>query len=206
MKKLFGAFLGLALAANLLVAEENGWFVGGQLGYANETYKFKSTVPLSSGLADSNDDTWDKSEFDFGVLGGYKHFLTPEFGVRGYGLLKYRPNTFSAININANADAIYNFFKNEKVEVGAFGGLSLGYVYYNESFVPYGILKDERISGFDLALNLGVKTQILEKHGVEIFTRFAFLQSTYETNIDGFNFKWKLNQPYAFGVRYTYSF
>lgn len=204
MKKLFGAFLGLALAANLLVAEENGWFVGGGLGY----YQVKADLSAEVDGVNANyllDTTQETStKIGFGVLGGYKHFLTPEFGVRGYGLFNYAKHGVTpTYNINANADAIYNFFKNEKIEVGAFGGLSLGYVIYDYETSDFNT---GNVKGFDLALNLGVKTQILEKHGVEIFTRFAFLQSTYETNIDGFNFKWKLNQPYAFGVRYTYSF
>ena len=129
----------------------------------------------------------------------------------------------STLNLNANVDALYNFEQNDSFEFGVFGGLSLGYTSYkaqsvaingvNRTFFTFTYsYKDLSASGFDFGINFGLRANIAQKHGVELYSRFSLLkqkddykyaldeqQTTILTNFE-------VRQPYAVGLRYSFSF
>ena len=71
--------------------------------------------------------------------------------------------------------------------------------------------KDFKLSGFDMGVNVGVRAQIVQKHGVELYGRFAFMENKKEETLfeeaDGKTTQtFKAQQPYQVGLRYTFSF
>ena len=125
----------------------------------------------------------------------------------------------STLNLNANVDALYNFEQNDSFEFGVFGGLSLGYTSYKAQSVAIdGVIadstysyKDLSASGFDFGINFGLRSNIAQKHGVELYSRFSLLKQKddykyvrNERNAILTNFEAK--QPYAVGLRYSFSF
>ena len=126
----------------------------------------------------------------------------------------------STLNLNANVDALYNFEQNDSFEFGVFGGLSLGYTSYKAQSVAINEFnltnltysyKDLSASGFDFGINFGLRANIAQKHGVELYSRFGLLKQKddhkyaldEETAILT-NFEAK--QPYQVGLRYSFSF
>ena len=204
------------LGASSALAETDGAFVGGQLGAG--WIKLKLESKYDDGVSHIDKISESDNGFRYGFIVGYKRFFTPEFGVRYYGVIDFGGYdnitnetfntlkiTVNALNLNANADAIYNFVTNDSLDFGIFGGLSLGYTsYYGDD--GYGM------SGFDLGINFGVKAQIVQKHGIEIYSRFDLLEQKKDfifRDYDGSYTEtdtYKLQQPYAVGLRYTYSF
>ena len=126
----------------------------------------------------------------------------------------------STLNLNANVDALYNFKQNDSFEFGVFGGLSLGYTSYkaqsvaingvNRTNLTYSY-KDLSASGFDFGINFGLRANIAQKHGVELYSRFSLLKQK-----DDYKYalneqitiltKFEVRQPYAVGLRYSFSF
>lgn len=207
------ALLGISGA----VAETDGAFVGVQLGYGGA----KVTQEYSS-PTESFEDSMSGSAFRFGILGGYKQFFTENFGARYYGVVEFgtkykfdatddetgttstvKSNTY---NINVNADALYNFVSQSDLDVGVFGGLSLGYANHTlkgdggdgESLKP---------AGFDLGINFGFRANLAQQHGIELYSRFGLLEQKKEKDNDyGTKATTKAKQPYAVGLRYVFSF
>lgn len=124
----------------------------------------------------------------------------------------------STLNLNANVDALYNFEQNDSFEFGVFGGLSLGYTSYKAQSVAingvnstYYSYKDLSASGFDFGINFGLRANIAQKHGVELYSRFSLLKQKddYKYALDRRTTilsKFEVRQPYAVGLRYSFSF
>ena len=72
-------------------------------------------------------------------------------------------------------------------------------------------MPDIKPSGFDLGINFGVRTNIAQNHGIELYSRFGVLQqkkelkNTYEGGYSD-TMTYKASQPYQVGLRYTFSF
>ena len=160
---------------------------------------------------------------DFGTQS--EHKIGPSFNHYGSGASAYFNFTetikISTLNLNANVDALYNFEQNDSFEFGVFGGLSLGYTSYKaQSVAINGVnltnfaysYKDLSASGFDFGINFGLRANIAQKHGVELYSRFSLLKQKddYKYALDEAqtivltNFEAK--QPYAVGLRYSFSF
>ena len=126
----------------------------------------------------------------------------------------------STLNLNANVDALYNFKQNDSFEFGVFGGLSLGYTSYKaQSIAINGVnltnstysYKDLSASGFDFGINFGLRSNIAQKHGVELYSRFSLLKQKddYKYALNertAILTKFEAKQPYAVGLRYSFSF
>lgn len=224
------------LGASSALAETSGAFVGVQFGFGGANAK--NEVCSSAGIISiCKTDSKSASALRYGFLAGYKQFFTENFGLRYYGVVDYGAdfkidNAFygdgmviksspkiSALNLSANVDALYNFISNDSLEFGAFGGLSLAYASYKaknalidttpSSSEP--AFKDFKLSGFDVGVNVGVRAQIAQKHGVELYGRFAFMENKKEeTLFEVGDTKaiqtFKAAQPYQVGLRYTFSF
>ena len=227
------------LGASSALAETDGAFVGVQLGFggANTTNEFCSA---GGGRSACQTDSKSASALRYGFLAGYKQFFTENFGLRYYGVVDYGAdfkidNAFymgeiinfspkiSALNLSANVDALYNFVSNDSLEFGAFGGLSLAYASYKAKNALMDVtpmmtggsdkpaFKDFKLSGFDMGVNVGVRAQIAQKHGVELYGRFAFMENKKEETLfeaEGAKITqtFKAAQPYQVGLRYTFSF
>ena len=227
------------LGASSALAETSGAFVGVQFGFggANTKNEFCSS---GGGMSACQIDSKSANALRYGFLAGYKQFFTENFGLRYYGVVDYGAdfkidNAFymgkmvnfspkiSALNLSANVDALYNFISNDSLEFGAFGGLSLAYASYKAKNALMDVtpmttggsdepaFKDFKLSGFDMGVNVGVRAQIVQKHGVELYGRFAFMENKkeetlYEEALGKLTQTFKATQPYQVGLRYTFSF
>ena len=222
------------LGASSALAETDGAFVGVQFGFggAKTTNEF-----CIFGVC--NTDSKSANALRYGFLAGYKRFFTENFGLRYYGVVDYGADSkidnavtfndvpikfspkISVLNLSANVDALYNFISNDSLEFGAFGGLSLAYASYEAknalNLTPMiaghdkPAFKDFQLSRFDVGVNVGVRAQIAQKHGVELYGRFAFMENKKEETLqeeeDGkMTQTFKAAQPYQVGLRYTFSF
>ena len=228
------------LGASSALAETDGAFLGVQFGFggANTTNEFCSS---GGGRSACQTDSKSANALRYGFLAGYKQFFTENFGLRYYGVVDYGAdfkidNAFegggmviksspkiSALNLSANVDALYNFISNDSLEFGAFGGLSLAYASYKAKNALWDLtpmitmvdskpaFKDFKLSGFDMGVNIGVRAQIAQKHGVELYGRFAFMENKKEETLHEeargkATQTFKAAQPYQVGLRYTFSF
>ena len=222
------------LGASSALAETSGAFVGVQFGFggAKITNEF-----CEFGVC--NTDSKSASALRYGFLAGYKRFFTENFGLRYYGVVDYGADSkidnavtfngvmiksspkISALNLSANVDALYNFISNDSLEFGAFGGINLAYASYEAknalNLTPMiaghdkPAFKDFQLSRFDVGVNVGVRAQIAQKHGVELYGRFAFMENKkeetlFETEGAKITQTFKAAQPYQVGLRYTFSF
>lgn len=125
-----------------------------------------------------------------GFLAGYKHFFSPKFGLRFYGLFDfshYQNNDsilarkFQSYNLNFNADLLYNFYEKDGSNVGVFGGVSVGAARYMNG-------GRHLATDMDLGLNFGLRLGLNKHHSVEFFNRvggfFTNAQSYKENDLD----------------------
>ena len=214
MKKLMvSGALALALTSSAVVAEESGALVGLDLGISNAVM----TSEMANTIIEK---TTSVGNFRYGLMGGYKWFFTESFGLRTYLQVNngtsYSPTgethvSISTLNVMANVDVLYNFYTSEQSSAGLFAGLSFGYaIHYGDTVdaMTANGLKDP--SGFDMGINLGLRTIFAKHHGVEFFNRFGVVGASATTTSNNTLFsvdtKMSILQPYAFGVRYTYNF
>ena len=207
------------LGASTALAETSGVFVGLQ-GNTN----FASTINKEESENSKNKTTITQNQI--GILGGYKFFFMPEFGVRAYGVLNYQNSqnkqddsktTTNILGVNANVDALYNFISTESLDFGLFAGVSLGYASnaekteYPANDYSQGNTTKRTISGFDAGINFGLRANVAQNHGLELYSRFGLTEQKKdetEKDYDGTEYKttYKNKQPYTIGLRYTYSF
>ena len=229
------------LGASSALAETDGAFVGVQFGFggAKTTNEVCSSgAGMSVCKTDSKSASALRYGFLAGYKQFFtENFGLRYYGVVDYGadfkidnaieggggeMIKFSPK-ISALNLSANVDALYNFISNDSLEFGAFGGLSLAYASYKAKNALWDLtpmitmvdskpaFKDFKLSGFDVGVNVGVRAQIVQKHGVELYGRFAFMENKKEETLfeeeDGkMTQTFKAQQPYQVGLRYTFSF
>lgn len=127
-----------------------------------------------------------------GLLAGYKHFFSSQFGLRFYGLFDfsfyknkekafYVKDKFQSYNANINVDVLYNFYDKGNKIFGIFAGASVGGAQYMSS-------KTRLATDIDLGLNFGFRFGFDKHHSIELFNRvgglFANAQSYKENDID----------------------
>ncbi len=196
-KYIISSTLALALASSTLVAEESGAFVGVGVGYGASQVKFGSEKTDLNGIS-------------YEVIAGYKQFFTPSFGLRYYinfayadasGKVKGTSEKIkgNVMDYGVNVDALYNFITGGNTDFGAFLGLGLGANSWGGRD-----FKDSKIdkTGLNLALNVGLRTEIAKAHGIEIAARVPFIATT----LDESEPKVTASHTYNVGVRYVYSF
>ena len=215
------------LGASSALAETDGAFVGLQAGYGGLKLKMESETNAGGVVEKDPSESISAGGFRYGFVAGYKQFFTPEFGARYYASFDlgtdYKKDQTDAdgykttikvnsYNITANADALYNFISSNDLDLGAFLGLSLGYAHHTVKMEPATEgMPDIKPSGFDLGINFGLRTNIAQNHGIELYSRFGVLQQKKElkdTYEDGSSntMTYKASQPYQVGLRYTFSF
>lgn len=212
-------------------AEQNGWFVGGDLGYNG------FNIPLS--YTQTVNGAYDGGGAVFAFVGGYKQFFTPYFGLRYYGNFNLAAGAVSPkdvsigqnppfslknnrsivlVNYAANVDLLANFIvreKNQIADFGAFLGLGLGgnswggkviddfddYIAKAGAGQSVGFKATRNF--FDISLNVGLRTTIYTNHGAELSFRVPIGTDTF-LNKQGFNIVAK--NGFNMTLRYTYTF
>ena len=217
MKRLLiSSIAAMALTSSVVEAEESGVFVGLGLGFGG------NSVTMDG---DSPKETFKGSGLNYGLVAGYKQFFTDSFGLRYYANIDYNSSKIKAdgekaslnvINYGVNVDALYNFVSSDGMDFGAFLGLGLGANTWSGKAISDNKKELERFgkgdkvstTGFDLALNAGLRGVFAKQHGVEIFARVPFVATTiFDFKDDaGVNFKYTASHNYNAGVRYTFSF
>ena len=86
----------------------------------------------------------------YGIVGGYKHFFNPYFGIRAYGNFFFNQFSFQGrsanygatgtleggkqaiyqFNLSANVDVLINVIARENFNLGFFGGAGAGFQYW----------------------------------------------------------------------------
>lgn len=205
MKKIvLSSILAVALSQTYALAEESRAFVGVGVGYGGTQLKAEvtggPTYSLNGGGISAE------------VIAGYKQFFTPEFGLRYYANFAYNDSPFTengattngifVFNYGVNVDALYNFISNETLDFGVLLGLGLG-------ANTWGGIDNRKLSttGFDLGLNVGVRTSIAKHHGIEVLARVPFIATTLlNESQEGISTKLSIARQYSVGVRYIFSF
>lgn len=218
MKKLIvSGALALAFSTSAVVAEESGAFVGVDLGLANLS-KMTSESSINGTRT-----TYALGSLRYGLMGGYKWFFTENVGLRAYVALNNgtsylqdastqtpNGNQFNSMFVNANVDFLNTFYNSEQVSAGWFAGLSLGVGIHSGGIVKATTANSNlsNISGFDMGINLGLRTLFGKKHGIEFFTRFGVIGASATAEMNGVPVKIDMSttQIYNTGVRYTYNF
>ncbi|MGX2985364.1 outer membrane beta-barrel protein [Helicobacter sp. 23-1048] len=130
-------------------------------------------------------------------------------------------------NLTANAEALFNVIAGENFNLGVFGGLGIGFQYWKSDRIDsmyqfHEILKtnsnvpqqkaEDRRFGLALNWNVGVRTNILKYHSIEVgamipmFNTTIFdYQSPYQ-NAAQIIHKVDTRQSYNAFVRYTFGF
>ena len=199
------------LSATSAFAEDSGGFVGFGIGGGGTAFKVE--------VGDASEkDTY--SGLNYGFIGGYKQFFTPHLGLRYYvnvdlhhnmSKLSGQTETPEIIiaNYGVNVDFLGNFVSNETLDFGGFIGLGLGANTLagkwikdaKDSFKASGVKFTD--TGFDIALNVGLRTNIATNHGLEVVARVPFLPVTV---VNEGGVKYTLGQEYSVLARYTFSF
>lgn len=197
------------LSTSALFAEVSGGFIGIGIGGGGTAYKME-------GGDMSLKQTY--SGFNYGFVGGYKQFFNDYLGLRYYANVDLHHNMAKAgnerldiiiVNYGANVDFLGNFISNETLDFGGFVGLGIG----ANTLAGKSISEDEKnakengdkfnTTGFDIALNVGLRTNIAKNHGVEVAVRVPFLPVTFQ---EGGGVKYTFGQEYSVLARYAFSF
>lgn len=209
--------LGFALAgivgASSMLAENEGSFVGVQIGSSSVdmSYKLKATNGGTPYMSYSGSGEG-KSGSRFGAIYGRYFAIDEDMGYRAYGFADLGDSLY---NFNGNMDFLYTFVKFEKVEIRGFVGAYVGAVFATDLNTGYAWEGDEMKDffwGIDAGLNVGARFVIAERHGIDLFYRYGFLSPETEIERDSAYYDgvkatttWKIQQNFA-GVRYTFSF
>ena len=207
MKKFLASVAVVAALSTSAVAEESGYFAGLSWGYAGNGKDISwlgLTKPGPYNL---------RSALRFGVYGGYTQMFSETLGARYYANIDFggayksgsnSPHFEAPWNLYVNADALYNFDLGG-VELGAFGGLALGYVQHKAKYKVNGSSVSSSTSGVDLGLNLGLRvnyellgswfsTELYTRTGLYTSAKFSRPSEEYYRNTS------------IIGLRTSYSF
>ena len=167
----------------------------------------------------------------YGFIAGYKQFFNEYLGLRYYANVDLTHATFKfpddeigtynfdtiLVNYGVNVDFLGNFVVTEIADFGGFIGLGIG----GNTWTGKGIkdLKDSfsaeespikiKDTSFDVALNVGLRTNIATNHGLEVAVRVPFLKTQLideKDSVSGGFLKYSLGQNVRVLARYTFSF
>ena len=222
----------VAISTNA-VAEESGWFLGVK-GDIKNLIDYTKTNRDGNGRSNGTYRTTTTTNYQIGILGGYKKFFSPKFGVRFYGVLdygridrdydtSYYNNTENSFGLGANVEALFNFVETESWGLGAFAGGGLGYVgsWYDGNYNIFSSVSNgsggytttsltsysytRTKHGFDIGVNVGVRVNFGKRHGLEALNRLGFNTNRYK--YDSIYSDYSTNSLYQrIELRYVFSF
>lgn len=191
--------LGLsAILATSAFAENDGAFVGLEVGLTSVKAEAEATSPLA--LTNTAKDILPSLAIKGGYkwfFGDSKRFGTRAYGIvaAGTGSLTQLSTTFPAgggnnsfisgtghtyyttyLDYMVGADALLNFANSDSFAFGIFAGVGLGgttWIANGEDFEPKGGTGNGRsYANFQVALNVGLRANIAQSHGIEVGGRF----------------------------------
>lgn len=190
------------LGISPLLAEESGWFVGAEFGTSGVEIEYeycRDRVLFEDSRCAIDPQEQQFDGYKWGLLGGYKQFFTPKFGLRYYGSFDMGAYSYEARNVSNveftnklneytfyfNIDILYNFIANDTWDFGVFGGVGFGGVLYKYTmgggtrinFGKEGYSQIDTARDFNIKLNLGLRTNIAKRHGIELFAHFGLFDS-----------------------------
>lgn len=209
-------------SANVALAEESGGFVGIGVGYGDAKIIFTESEINETYKTNANGAS-------YGFVAGYKQFFNEYLGLRYYANVDLTHATFNNVNIfetrnkfntilvnyGVNVDFLGNFVVTEIADFGGFIGLGIGGNTWSGKDIKD--LKNELVDGgdkvefkdtsFDVALNVGLRTNISKYHGLEVAVRVPFLNTRLlNVSYAGGSVKYELGQNVRVLARYTFSF
>lgn len=202
-------FCSLAFVPSTSKAESSAAFVGVELGYGEG--RVNTDIAYLRGV-------------QYGITAGYKQFFMPYVGLRYYANFSvmhapgvynkdgnenpdYEKKTTSLLNYGVNVDFLANFVAGEDFDFGAFVGVGVGaYTWLKSGYLEIAP-SEWKLTHLDVALNVGLRTNIAKNHGIEVVGRVSFLDgNVYSAVINGTNTGLDVSHPYSVTARYTYSF
>ena len=192
----------LAFVPNLASAETSAPFVGVELGYGEG--RVNTDIAYLRGV-------------QYGITAGYKQFFMPYVGLRYYAnfsvmhapgaydkdgneIVSQEKKTTSLLNYGVNVDFLANFVAGEDFDFGAFVGVGVGaYTWLKTGYLENSAIESSKLTTLDVALNVGLRTNIAKNHGIEVVGRVSFLDTKPVSGLT-------LSHPYSVTARYTYSF
>ena len=196
-------------------AESSAAFVGVELGYGDgrfDKYAYLRGV-------------------QYGITAGYKQFSMPYVGLRYYANLSFmhapgvydkdgnevsvgEKKTTTLLNYGVNVDFLANFVAGEDFDFGAFVGVGVGANTWLKAGYLENASSEWKLTSLDVALNVGLRTNIAKNHGIEVLGIVSFLDTElykYATtdsrgNKTGGTTGLTISHPYSITARYTYSF
>lgn len=192
----------LAFVPNLASAESSAPFVGVELGYGEG--RVNTDIAYLRGV-------------QYGITAGYKQFFMPYVGLRYYAnfsvmhapgaydkdgndIATLDKKTTSLLNYGVNVDFLANFVAGEDFDFGAFVGVGVGaYTWLKTGYLENSAIENSKLTALDVALNVGLRTNIAKNHGIEVLGRVSFLDAKPVSGLT-------LSHPYSVTARYTYSF
>ena len=167
----------------------------------------------------------------------YIHTLNEEVIKEADGSSLSTDQAITALNYGVNLDLLFNVLAFEQANLGLFVGAGLGAntffasnaidaakkkIAANPDFGLLGADLQQRLNndikdnkaytGFDAWVNVGVRTNFLEHHGIEVVAKVPFVGTTVydktlgDPAIASTNGNIKLYNPWNVSVRYIYSF
>lgn len=167
----------------------------------------------------------------------YIHTLNEEMIREADGSSLSTDQAITALNYGVNLDLLFNVLAFQQANLGLFVGAGLGAntffasnaidaakkkIAANPDFGLLGAdlqqqlnndIKDNKAyTGFDAWVNVGVRTNFLEHHGIEVVARVPFVGTTVydktlgDPAVASTNGNIKLYNPWNVSVRYIYSF
>lgn len=144
---------------------------------------------------------------------------------------KYQDYTIGALNYGVNLDLLFNVLAFEEANLGLFAGVGLGANTFitskaidaakkqvgqdadfaNKVGDGFNDIKDKTYTGFDAWLNVGIRTNFLTHHELEVLAKVPFVGTTAYNKTIGVagvsaNAKVKYYIPWNVNLRYIYSF
>lgn len=207
--------------SNIAFAEESGGFVGIGVGYGDAKWITEETL---DGVTDKT--TLTANGASYGFIAGYKQFFNEYLGLRYYANVDLTHVTFKLtndaianfntilVNYGVNVDFLGNFVVTEIADFGGFIGLGIGGNTWSGKDIK-DLKNDIALEGgttlkdtsFDVALNVGLRTNIAKYHGIEVAVRVPFLKTQlYKDSGAGGSIKMELGQNFRVLARYAFSF
>lgn len=213
MKKIIVAVLAFLSLNSLALAENSGFFVGGQIngGMVSKNTQGSYTVGAFSyeGMGKDN-----AGFFGLGLLVGYKHFFAPKFGVRIYvdsngnayrQEEQFGSSTFKVYSrIGINVDLLANYLDTAESSQGFFAGLNYTKVTWNKDAAesPWNLNNNKSSSG--LGMNAGWRLKE-GSHNIEVGAMIPFYKETVmHTGDNGQSLS--MQERFSMFVRYIYDF
>ena len=192
--------------------ERSGSFIGIELG-AGEVKAIANTHLMSGEQKTKG--------FKYGILWGYNKFFVKYFGIRTYlnaNVTQPKDKDYDEylyrLNYGLNLDLLANFVATNYFDLGAFVGLGVGgqtWLFTGQSKEMFDTLESAGVevsyTGFDVGLNVGLRSNIARHLGIEVACRIPFVKTTIMDARYGSQYsKLQMQETYSIAARLLWNF